>query len=481
MESHLTDTLVNYPASEIEHDGSVYSLVKEQGTENKFLGVRGNSAGFEGGMDAAEDFSLFPLSAANARELRAHLSWLNPVPLGVATSMGFGDRLGVATPGHVASMGDSGVMPIFAQQSVRENDRTGRTPQQVIDDAMWGVFQMGWQAAWGADADHIKEVTSLPAFLEAGYTFFTIDPGDHVDNAAHTAAVAVLREKVAALPWEQLDSSPEELYKHYLDHDFNLDGITINFSEVDLLRAAAKYGRSIAHAKNVFEHIQAGSKDGGFDLEMSVDETDTPTSPEEHFFIAGELKRLGIPVNSLAPRFIGSFEKGVDYIGDLQAFEQDVAGHAAVMKHYGSYKLSVHTGSDKFSIYPLVAEYTGGRVHVKTAGTSYLEALRVAAAIDPAFFREILNFSRGRYNTDRATYHVSGNVERVPAADALRDADLLVLFEQFDARQVLHVTFGSVLDEYGERLMTLLRQHEAAYAEGLKSHFEKHIKPFARV
>jgi hypothetical protein len=218
--------------------------------------------------------------------------------------------------------------------------------------------------------------------------------------------------------------------------------------------------------------------DRAFELEVSVDETETPTSPLEHLFIASELQRLGVRWVSLAPRFVGRFEKGVDYIGDLDTFSAEFAQHVAVMRALGPYKLSLHSGSDKFSIYPIVSRLAGGLVHLKTAGTSYLEALRAVAQVDPALFREILAFARERYDTDRATYHVSAQLVKVPAPDALDDADLPGLLEQFDARQVLHVTFGSVLDRFGERLLATVEEHERVYHDMLETHFRRHLAPF---
>jgi hypothetical protein len=209
---------------------------------------------------------------------------------------------------------------------------------------------------------------------------------------------------------------------------------------------------------------------------MSVDETGTTTSLHEHFYIASELTRLGVPFVSLAPRFVGRFEKGVDYIGDLNELETNIAGHAAIMRHFGNrYKLSLHTGSDKFGVYPIATRHTGGLVHLKTAGTSYLEGLRVAAAVDPALFRRILDFARERYENDRKTYHVSAVLEKVPPAADLTDAELVGLLDQFDARQVLHVTFGSVLDSFGATLHQLLRDHTATYEAYLQRHFTRHL------
>src|SRR5215468_11210815 len=105
-------------------------------------------------------------------------------PLALRPSFGFGDRLGLATAGHIAAVRGTKFAPIFAQQSVRENARTGRTPQQVMDDVKRAVDAAKWDLPWGADADHLKTVDDILPFVEAGYTFFTVDPGEHVDNSA---------------------------------------------------------------------------------------------------------------------------------------------------------------------------------------------------------------------------------------------------------------------------------------------------------
>ena len=468
-----------YPNSLVERDGSIYAMFKG---ENGFkqLVIRGDTGGFDGEVDADSGSLICPLTAANAATLRSRLPWLNPVPLGIATSFGFGDRIGLATPGHVASVEGTGIAPIFAQQSVRENTRIGRTPQQVVDDAMWGVFEMGWRDPWGADADHVKVVEDLPPFVAAGYTFYTIDPSDHVDNDAQTDDVETLRAKVAGLPWAKLGTSYEAMVETYCAAPIDLDGLSLVFDEETLLRALAKYGNAVAHALSIADALTAQMDGKPFDLEMSIDETDTPTSIHEHYYIANELIRHGLPLVSVAPRFVGKFQKGVDYIGDVDLFAQDLTGQVAVLRHFNSYKLSIHTGSDKFSIYPVIAEQAGSLVHVKTAGTSYLEALRVIAALDPAFFRTILDFSRSKFEYDRKSYFLDCRLDKVPAAAELSDEQLPDLLEDFDARQVLHVTFGSVLDKYGDELKAFIRSHEAEYLAGLDTHFAKHVQPFVQ-
>jgi hypothetical protein len=251
--------------------------------------------------------------------------------------------------------------------------------------------------------------------------------------------------------------------------------------EEALLRAAVKYGRAVAHVRRMHAHLVSASAGRPFDLEVSVDETDTPTTSAEHLYVASEMKRLGVHWVSLAPRFVGRFEKGVDYIGDVALFEREFAVHAAIARHVGPYKLSLHSGSDKFSIYGIAARLARGLVHLKTAGTSYLEALRALSVATPELFREIYVFSRDRYETDKQTYHVSAELGRAPAPETLSDAELPSLLEQFDARQVLHVTFGSVLTTPGiaERFRTALVANQSAYDQCLETHFRRHLEPFA--
>src|SRR6185369_2546290 len=137
------------------------------------------------------------------------------------------------------------------------------------------------------------------------------------------------------------------------------------------------------HTVKMYRHLETVMNGRPFVLEMSVDESETVTTLAEHIYIANELKRLGVRWVSLAPRYVGHFEKGVDYIGDLKGFAESFRNHLAVSRTFGPYKLSLHSGSDKFSIYPIAAEIAGSLVHLKTAGTSYLEALRAIAQINP--------------------------------------------------------------------------------------------------
>ncbi len=461
-------------SSVITRGDSTYFLIETAVKGEKRLAVIGNVSKFDGKRHQ-DDVLLCPLSPENAQILRQRLDWLRPTPLSLRTSAGFGDRLGSATPGHALAAAGTGIAPIFAQQSARENDRIGRTPQQVMNDAMWGVFRAGWREDWGADADHMKTIDDIMPFIDAGYTFYTIDPSDHVDDDTETDSAEILANKAQSLTWDVLQSSPQDTQQRLLK-TVDLETQSLVFDEALLLKAMVKYGAAVAHAVKIARHLTQHFGDQPFDLEMSVDETETTTSLHEHFYIVSELNRLGVAIISLAPRFVGRFEKGVDYIGDMNELEKNIAGHAAIIRYFGnSYKLSLHTGSDKFGVYPIAAQHTKGLVHLKTAGTSYLEALRLIADINPQMFRVMLDFSRDRYEEDRKTYHVSAILAKVPAAATFTDEELPDLLNQFDARQVLHVTFGSVLDHFGDKLNGLIREHEAGYHAYLKTHFDKHL------
>ncbi len=485
------NNLTIFPHSVAATDDAEYGLAQTEAGLRLAVLARGDSSAlnaFEGerSEQAGQTLLLGPTSPRNAAALRAHLPWLKPRPLGLQTSAGLGDRLGLATPGHVRAVRTVGgsLAPIFAQQSIREMARTNRTPQQVMDDAMWGVFQEGWRGGVGADADHLKTTADMDACLAAGYTFYTIDPGDHVDNSAETAALAELGAAVEKLPRDSLPSASGLEAK-----SFNIEGHIITFDEHTLLKAAVKYGRAVAHVAAMYQHLLDETGGWNCELEVSVDETELPTSHAEHIYVASELRRLGVHWVSLAPRYIGRFEKGVNYIspagqiGDVTAFEADFAIHAAIARQFGPYKLSLHSGSDKFSVYPVAMRQTHGLVHLKTAGTSYLEALHTIAALDPDFLRQIYIFARERYETDKVSYHVSAQLNRAPLPQDVSDADLPELINQFDAREIFHVTFGSVLRErtrFYDRFMGLLRANPEAYAANLERHFLRHLKPFVR-
>ena len=427
------------------------------------------------------------LDHENAEVAREVCEAARPQPLGLANSFGLGDRLGIAGPAHLRALRGSGFKVVLAQQSIRELERTEREPDEVMDAATWAVIEEGWTEPWGADADHLKTPADVELMAAAGFTMFTIDPGDHVVDAADRMEIADLDEALLALPWADLEDSPSDAVARYEGLAFQVGPeLRLEPTAVDVRRAWVKYGAPLAHSARMYRHIKSTMGDRPFEVEVSVDETASVTTPFEHWLVATELRRLGVEWIGLAPRFVGDFEKGIDFRGDLEIFRREYVKHLAIAEAVGPYKISIHSGSDKFSVYQVIGDIGSGGVHVKTAGTSYLEALRTVAARDPVLFREILDFSRGLYETERRTYHVTAELSRVPAAGDLTDSELLSLLDDDHARRVLHVTFGRVLTEKNEdgsylfkdRLLAALGEHEFTHFDNLVAHFRRHIAPF---
>ena len=399
-----------------------------------------------------------------------------PQPLGLEPSFGFGDRLGLASPGHIEAMRrePSPIRGIFAQQSIREMTRTNRTPTEVMSAAATALQEAGYEGSCGADADHLKTEGDVDITAAAGFVFFTIDPSDHVDERAddydHDALLSRYEDDVPA--W----------VGHYMGQTVQVpEGPQIHFAKETVQRAVVKYGRAIKHTLKLAAYIDSvmTAKGSDYEIELSVDETPQPTTLAEHYIIADQCRVAEIKLVSLAPRYVGDFEKGIDYKGDISVFEASLKDHAAIARAMGPYKLSLHSGSDKLSIYETFARITGGLFHVKTAGTSYLEAVRVAAREDEPLFRRIVGFSRNRFDEDKATYHISATLHKVASADEVSDSSELerLYLDEDDGRQILHVTFGSVLtdSEHGPALRAVLEANPETHCDVVASHLAKHL------
>jgi hypothetical protein len=294
-----------------------------------------------------------------------------------------------------------------------------------------------------------------------------------------------LEAALGKAPWDKLETSLDETRGRYAGQALPVPGLEETFTEEALARAVVKYGGAVAHAASMARYIHETAAGRPVEIEVSVDETDSPTTVLEHYYVAAELRRLGVEWVSLAPRFLGRFEKGVDYIGDIAAFEASYAKHCRVAEAFGPYKISIHSGSDKFSIYGICAKHAEGRVHLKTAGTSYLEALRAIAKMERPLFQRILAFANERYETDKATYHVSADSSKIISAEQADDMDEDAILDQFDTRQALHVTFGSVLTADGGKrfkteLLEALREHEEEHYAILARHIGRHLEPLQR-
>ena len=217
---------------------------------------------------------------------------------------------------------------MFAQQSIREMGRCHRTARNVLDDA-WGAFQAGWTRPVGGDADHLEELDDIDETVAAGFVFYTLDEGRSRPRGGARRSCGDPAEGGGA----RLDRSRLWLAtftKRYARRRIDLEREAIVLDEESVLRAMAKYGPSLARDG----HVPAPDGEGiDCEVEFAVDETDYPTKPAEHVVVVSELKRLGMDFVSFAPRFVGRFEKGVEYIGDIEELKRDFEIHAEIARH----------------------------------------------------------------------------------------------------------------------------------------------------
>ena len=471
-----------YSESQVSYGGATYWLERSADGVKRLLAVAGEESAFRGFTGRTERLDgqlrlVAETTPENALALRSALPWLKPSRFGLHTSAGFGDRLGLATPGHVRALKAVGapINPVFAQQSIREMGRCGRTPRNVLDDATWGAFQAGWTKPVGGDADHLEQPEDIDDTVPAGFVFYTLDPKAEVDGEAEHADSAAIRQKVEALDWAGLESDQATFMKGYAGRRIDLEHEAIELDEESVLRAMAKYGPGIVHGMAMYRRLM--EKGIECEVEFAVDETDYPTKPAEHIVVVSELQRLGMDFVSFAPRYVGRFEKGVEYIGDIDELQGDFEIHAEISRALGPYKLSLHSGSDKFSTYPLIAEATNGLVHLKTAGTSWAEALRVIANNDPDLMREVLTLALDSFEANRKSYHLSCDPTKIPTDPT--DDEVAQLMDRVDSRQVLHVGYGAILEEFRTRLYQVWNDHEEEHYRIIEDHFVKHLTPFA--
>ena len=483
-----------YPKSINSYGDTLFFIGKEDVEKSLYLISENRKSNipsdFEGEINLSTDqnyiFKKCSQVHSNVVNLQKLFPFTKPILIGLTNSFGFGDRIGLANHAHLRSLKGSDFKPILAQQSIRELTRTKRTPNDVMDAAVWAVFQEGYKDGFGSDADHLKTNEDIDLMINAGFTMFTFDPSEFVINEADSLNISELEKKAKTLNWSMLSDSFEKMVERY-DSKFDLkEGLVIQPTYEEVLRATVKYGNAVAHIKSLYNHLSGTYSNLPYEVEISVDETESVTTPFEHFYMASELNRLEVKIVSLAPRFIGDFEKGIDYKGDLELFKKEYLKHVQISEYFGSYKISLHSGSDKFGVYKTIGSLKRGYTHVKTAGTSYLEALKVVAFAEPEEFRKILDFSRVEYEKEKESYHVSADLKNVHPSENYSDEQLVELFNQNDARQVLHVTFGKVLttlDQNGKLLFkdiiyNCLVKNEEVHYNYLINHFNNHLNPF---
>jgi hypothetical protein len=470
-----------YPESIRQAGGSTLLIAREE--DQKVLVVLDYSPVFDQFGGAVTELfctpvKVCPLDLANCQVIRALFPFTRPTShQGRPITIGLGDRLGLASPGHIRVIRRTDAFPVLAQQSIRELTLTGRTYDDVLAAASWAVYQEGYELGFGADGDHLKTAAEVRMALDCGVTMITLDCSEQIRNDLAALDDEAVAEHYAALPAaERLD-----LEARYSGKTFLVDGVRLVFTAAELHRIALVYGQALRHARSIYQDLIAPCE-RQIDFELSIDETLTPTTQCAHYLVAAELLGSGVRITSLAPRFVGEFQKGIDYIGDIADFTREFAGHSHIARHFG-YKISVHSGSDKFSVFPIVGDLTGGVYHLKTAGTNWLEAVRVMARREPALYRELHAYALEHLAEARQYYHISADLARIPDLADLSDAELPGLMDRDESRQLIHITYGLLLkartadgtNRFRSRIYQTLARYEDDYMAALEHHIGRHL------
>lgn len=435
---------------------------------------------FEGETILDGNGKICPLNHHNCDILRELFPFTSPrshkdFPI----TIGLGDRLGLASPGHLRLANKYKFFPVVAQQSIRELNLTNRTYSDVLDSSSWAVFQEGYQNGFGFDGDHLKTDDEIQMALENGATMITLDCSEYINNSIYEMDMDEIDKRYLEIK-EDIRNSLEN---KYLNKNFKIsDDLIINFSEESLKKIIMIYLDAINYAIHVFD-IFIAPKEDNIDFEISIDETLYTTTVEAHYFVASQLIDNVVNIRSLAPRFCGEFQKGIDYIGDLNQFKKEFLGHFQISQHFG-YKLSIHSGSDKFSVFPIIGEITNGYYHLKTAGTNWLEAMRIIALRNPILFREIYDFAIKNLDDAKRYYHVNVGKKDAISIKDMPDNELVNLLANNDIRQIIHITYGLILQEkndkdefiYKDRLFNSLNEYEEDYYSALYNHIGKHLR-----
>jgi tagaturonate epimerase len=404
-------------------------------------------------------------------------------------SLGVGDRFAHQAAAQLracmmASQNGAEVIPVW-NKSNREHLIIGSEPAGTRAAADAAVKSLGWGRPYHIDADHISQKT-VDRFLPCS-DFYTIDVADWLGKPAEGAAVQAFVKR-----------HPE------LVGDITIPGIEqpLRTSPAEVERIAHKYLLAVQEAGKTYRYILQAKRADSFVTEISMDETETPQTPPELLVILAAVADERVPIQTIAPKFTGRFNKGVDYVGDIAAFERefndDLAVIAFAIQRYdlpATLKLSVHSGSDKFSIYgPIrraLRRFNAG-LHLKTAGTTWLEeliGLAEAGGSGLALAKEIYAGALSRIDELCVPYATVIDINRakLPTAaevagwnsdqyvSALRHEPANPAYNP-NVRQLLHVGY-KVAADLGPRYLDALKTHEASIARNVTCNlYERHLK-----
>ena len=404
-------------------------------------------------------------------------------------SFGVGDRFAHQAAAQLqafvlAKQAGAEVVPVW-NKSNREHTFIGSEPKSVREAAQKAVKELGWTRAWHVDADHIR-LETVDRYLECS-DFFTIDVADSIGKPMSTEALNGF-----------VDRHPELIGR------IDIPGVDRPFetARAEVERIVGKYLLAVQDAGKIYRHIEA-EKDADFIAEVSMDETDAPQTPPELLIILTALADEGVHAQTIAAKFTGRFNKGVDYVGDLKQFEREFHDDLAVIAHAvrdyelpKNLKLSVHSGSDKFSLYPIIRRMLpkfGAGLHLKTAGTTWLEeliGLAEAGGEGLAFAKEMYASAIEHVDELCAPYAAVIDIDRtkLPSSSevnawtseqfvrALRHVPSDPLFNA-SLRQLLHVAF-KLAAKTGRRYLDLLEANAEVVGRNVTENiFARHLHP----
>ncbi|NQT91604.1 MAG: hypothetical protein HQ559_02500 [Lentisphaerae bacterium] len=405
-------------------------------------------------------------------------------------SLGTGDRFGRQGKSQLEAVrqaGESGIeLDIVWNKSHREHTIIGTTQDSVRKEADEAVAALGWEGAYFVDADHIG-LDTVDVFVGAS-DFFTLDVADFIGKAAPAGDIDAFVGKHSARVGK-----------------LDIPGIdrTVTVTKEKLRAVAETFLLAVQEAGRIYRHIVEQKGEGMFVTEVSMDETHQPQSPEEMMFILAAIADEGIPIQTIAPKFSGRFNKGVDYVGDgdafVREFEDDICVVGWAVGEFGlpdNLKLSVHSGSDKFSLYAginSVLKAHDAGIHLKTAGTTWLEeliGLAEAGGGGAWMVKEVYETALERFDELCAPYATVIDIDRaaLPSPEALAlwsGEDMAGAIRHhppnpaFDpnVRQLLHVGY-KVAAEMGPRYLELLEQGAASVrANVIHNLLARHILP----
>jgi len=456
-------------------ENKIFILVKDK--RNKYFGeicrndrfLLNNplkSSCINGFEDYTFDIRFFECSIENSKKILNFLEYLKPVKTNQKASLGFGDRIGIASGAHVKLVNEYNFFPVFAQQSVREITKTGKNCESVLHNAVMGVLQEGYKGVWGADADHIRDKKWLNIMINneyVPYTMYTIDTYDYINTSE------VINK--GDLSTDRNFNQRMKKARKYIGKNLNLNGYSFKYDENNLFSIVKKYYKSLDFLKDCYEMIKFSNQE--FDFEPTFDEKDIDTKPEDHFYIASELLSEGIYFNTLALKLPGRLEKGIDYIGNLDKFISNLSIHREIVNYFGCYKLSLHSADDKFMLFKPWREILKEDFHIKTSGTTWMESLRTIAQLKPSLFKEI--FKSALINAEESSSDYNINLGYKKIFELSRDIDCEDLIDILDTRQLLHVSYGPIIDKFKNNIIEVLSKNEDLYYGNIIKNYKNQL------